>query len=479
MLIDCISDEEYSYSEVDIIIKKYISLFGLNLLNDEVPAIVSLLPNSIDALVVFYAAMLSDCKFGPCHPDSSLSEFESWVEIIKPDLCIVPVDIDENIISFLEIRGIDYAFPFRGSPSQEKYGNTNTYNYSSESSKLLLKTSGTTGDPKAMCLAMDVLWSSAVEFVIYNNLKNKNQRFYNFLPMSYLGGLFNLGLIPIATGGSVIVDDSFSAKTYFKFWPNVSKYKITVLWLTPSIMNGLLKLPKIKDKSIKNIVKICFLGMAPSREVDKKLFLDKFEIPILENYGLSETTFISADNIASIDNANIDGAVGEVLDYVDINLLPVDIGDASKGFHINVKTPFLFDGYIDKSGGINLPLDENGYFPTGDIGYVHDGKLRITGREKDFIKKGGYLISLREIEVVAEGCSGVLEAAAVVSEHEFYGEVVKLYIVPSTKNIIISENVRNFLANQLAGYKVPDEVILIDQLPKTISGKIKKYKLDV
>ena len=483
MLIDCNSDYHYTYSQVDSLVKEYISIYKCYLTESKFNTVVSFLPNSIDALISFYAATLSDCNYGPCHSDSSMYEFKSWVEMVNPSLCILPRSVDEEVIAFLEDNNISYIFPLidGGKDFSIVEIQKNVNEYSSSNSKLLLKTSGTTGEAKAMCLGVDVLWSSANAFVKHNKAIKNKFRFYNFLPMSYLGGLFNLGLIPLVNSGSIVVDDTFSAKTYLKLWMVIEKYSIAVLWLTPSIMNGLLMLTnRKKNMSTLNChgLKLCLLGMAPSKLSDKKLFMNRFCVTILENYGLSETTFISSDRAITVTPSELKGGVGELLPYVDIKLVPVDIDNSSKKYEIFIKTPFLFDGYINKDGIVNLPLDKDGYFITGDIGLIENGRLVILGRQKDFIKKGGYLISLREIEVITEQHIGVLESAATVDNHPFYGEVVNLFVVPNCgSDSISSDDIKNWLSKFLGIYKIPDKIMIADKLPKTSSGKIMKYKL--
>ena len=79
--------------------------------------------------------------------------------------------------------------------------------------KIFLKTSGTTGDPKMMIIDANTLWKSGKQFIGTFNLKEQ-QTYWNFLPMSYLGGIFNLGLIPLSVGGNIIIDENFSGKTF-------------------------------------------------------------------------------------------------------------------------------------------------------------------------------------------------------------------------------------------------------------------------
>src|SRR3990167_10839401 len=113
-----------------------------------------------------------------------------------------------------------------------------------ETGKLIVPSSGSTGEPKAIALGGDRLWASAKAFIHYHHIDSANTglRFWNYLPMSYLGGLFNLTLIPLAAGGSIFIDSTFNGKTFLGFWAAIERYKIDSLWLVPSVLRGLLTL---------------------------------------------------------------------------------------------------------------------------------------------------------------------------------------------------------------------------------------------
>ncbi len=481
MLIDYKSDSKFSYFDVDTKIKSCISFLSGYPSNGNTQRVLSLLPNSIDTLIIFFSVSLSDGIYAPCHELSSVEEVEDWVSIVKPTLCVVPKGLKHEIVEYLKGESIPIIFISIGDYLSWMDCDKALTNYSSKESKLLLKTSGTTGLPKAMCLNMDTLWSSANFFVNHNEFISEKLRYYNILPMSYLGGLFNLGLIPLVKGGSIVIDEAFSAKTYFNFWKAVDKYQVNILWLVPTIMNGLLSLVKnFNGESYGNSVKLCLVGTAPIKLADKELFESKFKIPVFENYGLSETTFISSENCLESDRIRNEGSVGDVLPYVSLKLTPIENSevDTNKKFNILVKTPFLFDGYLNVDGSIDKPLDDKNYFITGDIGTIQGNKLSIVGRSKDIIKKGGNFVSLREIELVVEKNQYVLESAAVSVPHSFYGESVLLYLMlnhPESDYII--KEIYSWLGNHISKYKMPDEIIIKEQFPKTTSGKIIKHAL--
>ena len=90
-----------------------------------------------------------------------------------------------------------------------------------------------------MLINTDKLWSSGYYFMKHHNLLDTPLRFWNYLPMSYLGGLFNLLLIPLITKGSSIISETFNGRTYLNFWQTIQKFDINAIWFTPSIVRGL------------------------------------------------------------------------------------------------------------------------------------------------------------------------------------------------------------------------------------------------
>jgi non-ribosomal peptide synthetase component E (peptide arylation enzyme) len=136
----------------------------------------------------------------------------------------------------------------------------------------------------------------------------------------------------------------------------------------------------------------------------------------------------------------------------------------------------MFLGYLGQNGDILSSVDERGFFPTGDLGYFNRGQLIIAGRKRDIIKKGGYLIALTEIENYALRHKDVVEAAAVKKNHPFYGESYCLYLTVSL-NFQLND-FSCYLHDVIAKHKWPDKVIVVNEFPKTSSGKIRKHLIE-
>ena len=438
--------------------------------------LVTLLPNAIETLIIFLACLRGGYIYAPLPCTSTLTEVSQWKELTKSHICLTadPVtnSVQDQLINMdwkVLVISIGGDFDWLGSDTIT----------SNSGGRLLIASSGSTGDPKAIVLDADRLWSAGRAFLEHHKIKLNEIRFWNYLPMSYLGGLFNLGLIPLAAGGSIFIDEPFSGKTFLTFWSTVERFKINSLWLVPSILRGLLTLADRVGQVIhSNTVQRCYLGTAPISLIEKQRFSKVFGIELLENYGLSETTFISSEKISSLVSRS-EGSVGSIMPNINIKLSEV----YSEGVALNeilVRTPFMMLGYLNKKGHLELPFDENGFMRTGDYGQIKENQLLITGRCRDIIKKGGILISLREIEIFAEGIDGILEAAAARLDHPFYGESYELYI--RLKQLIKDEKIfLDHFSTQfhklIARHKWPERIITCDDFPRTDSGKIQKHLL--
>ena len=441
----------------------------------------ALVPNSVEMLALFIACLRGGYGFAPLACDTTSNEAENWAKLIRPACVIVGNIIPEPVRKGLLVSSVicvevkaDGNFSHLPTNSQTVYCATGA--------KIFLFTSGTTGQPKAIVLDSDRLWSSGHAFLRMHGFNfNSNFRIWNYLPQSYLGGLFNLCLIPMTVAGSVVVDETFSGKTFLGYWQTIDRYDLTALWFVPTIIRGLLaigeKTHRNEAKSYKEIIKIAFLGTSQIGLSEKRRFEEVFGIPLLENYALSETTFLTTETANSI-SVRCEGSVGGVLPNVEITFRPVEGGIAYEFQEILIKTPFIFDGYLNERGEVLGPF-ENGFFPTGDLGYLdNNGQLIITGRCKDIIKKGGQLVSLREIENLAMRSPFVESAAATVISHSFYGECYVLFVqLLQPIDVATEDVVRNYLYSTLAKYKWPEKIEFVDKFQYTGSGKIRKFLL--
>jgi acyl-CoA synthetase (AMP-forming)/AMP-acid ligase II len=467
-----------TYADLNALMDRCLCLFRQRGLQPGDP-ILALMPNAVETVVLFLAALKGGYGFAPLPCRATPREIADTIELVRPRLCVAAETVEEgkrqtvqSLSVPMQTVAVDASFSWLPSSSGTTGGGA--------APRIYLATSGTTGDPKSIVLDGDRLWSSGRAFMQHHGLEHAGLRFWNYLPMSYLGGLFNLCLIPLSTGGSTVIDEQFSGKTFLEFWQTLERFEINAVWFVPTIVRGLLNLAdrfspsELKHRSGR--IKAAFVGTAPIELAVKRRFEELFGVKMFENFALSETTFFTSETTGDLPNRS-DGSVGSVLPYASLKFTPA--GDDSRLTEIHVKSPYLFLGYLGQDGRIQNPCDADGYLPTGDLGHL-DGHqvLIVDGRKRDIIKRGGNYVALREIEVLAEQHPAVREAVAVRVAHDFYGESYILFVLlqPGYGDRAVAD-VSRFLHERAAQYKWPEKIVIKDEFPRTAGGKIKKHLL--
>ena len=427
--------------------------------------IISCIENSAINFQFFLSLMYYGYTYSPLTPDTTIKELNKALKISSNVFVLISDGTNQSLVDYLKKKKIKYT-----NINQVKFNSNNRIKKikaCNQTGKLVLNSSGTTGEPKKILIEIDKLWTNGKLFSNLYTFINKESIFLNFLPMSYLGGLFNLGLIPISSGSSIVITKQFSGQTLLNFWSLVFKYKINVLWLVPTIVKGLLRFSENFENYKKMfqipIPKACLLGTAPIDLKTKKKFEKIFGIKIYENYGTSETTFISAE----LENQSFrsNNTVGKLLPWIKIKK------DNKKNFNLKVKNKFQFEGYItEKISNIK----NNDYFETGDICQLLKSKnIKIVDRVRRIVKRGGLMIPLKLIENHTNSIDGVEESIAQKIKHEFYGESFEVYYKHFEDMPLTSEEVENIYRENFSKNYWPDKFIEVNKFKKTISQKIK------
>lgn len=207
--------------------------------------------------------------------------------------------------------------------------------------------------------------------------------------------------------------------------------------------------------------------------------MEQFEtlvgMPIWEGYGMTECSPVITATMVSGEPKP--GFVGQPLPGVEVQLRDADgdeVKDGDPG-EIFVRGANVFSGYWpDGSGG----ADDDGWFATGDVAYADaDGDLRLVDRRMDMVIVSGFNVYPREVEDALMRLDGVAEVAVMGVPHPYTGEAVKAFVVPSEGAEVSSDDVVAFAATQLARFKCPTIVEIVDDLPHSVTGKISKGRL--
>ena len=332
---------------------------------------------------------------------------------------------------------------------------------------LIMWTSGTTGEPKAIVHSFESILGSALSFSKLTEMK-PDTRLYHVLPMTYMAGLLNTLFAPLMAGATIVEGPVFSPETALDFWTLPMKESVNTLSLIPTIASALCRLTR--DPSILQYVKSGIRQIqctsAPIPSALRNRFLKKFSVPLQNCYGITELG--GPLSFQSFENALQDQDVSQLIAEATAIIKNSD--------ELWIRSPFSMLGYSDQ-GKLVSPLDSECFFNTGDLGLMKGNQIQITGRIKDLIIRGGINVSPVRIESVLSEMKEIEEVAVIGKEHEFWGEEIIACVIPKTKGPDLLTNIKLFYQDRLGTHEQPDRIVFFEEFPRSFIGKILKNKL--
>ncbi len=343
---------------------------------------------------------------------------------------------------------------------------------------VLLYTSGTTGFPKGAMLTHRNLISNAEAIMKVVHLSRKD-RILLFLPLFHSFSFTVCVILPVyGSAGMVLLP---SVKPFSRVMKSVFRDRITFFVAVPTIYNILSrkKMPFFAKYLLKFLVNIraCISGAAALPESTITAFEERFNIPLIEGYGLTEASPVVAVN--PLKGVRKLTSVGPPIPGVKVSVIGEDGQDLpveSPG-ELKVRGPNVMKGYFNRKEETADAL-KGGWLHTGDIAKIDaDGYIYIVDRKKDLIIADGMNIYPREVEdLIME--HEVVEECAMVGIADGRGSETSVLYVKSREDTHLNENdLRNHIKGRLARFKIPRRIIFIDEFPKTATGKIKKAEL--
>jgi len=260
------------------------------------------------------------------------------------------------------------------------------------------------------------------------------------------------------------------------FIKELKRWKFTAITGVNTLFNGLMNTPGFAEVDFSHLKVALGGGMAVQRAVAEK-WKEITKVPLIEAYGLTETSPAACINPMTIRDYN--GYIGVPISSTDV-LIKDDLGndvELTQVGEICIKGPQVMKGYWHRPDETEKVMTPDGYFRTGDLGYMNEeGFIKIVDRKKDMILVSGFNVYPNEVEDVMVTNPKVLEAAAIGVPDEKSGEVVKLFIVKKDPSLTVEE-VKAYAKANLTGYKLPKYVEFRDQLPKSNVGKILRKDL--
>ena len=339
---------------------------------------------------------------------------------------------------------------------------------------VVLYTSGTTGKPKGAELTHSNLFlnCSVVVPKLFPSISGGHSALAT-LPLFHSFGQSVIQNGMIAAGGSFTLLARFTPEDAFGL---IEKHRLTLFAGVPTMFFGLLHHDGDRAYETSSL-RICLTSGAPMPAEVMSAFEEKFNVEILEGFGLSETSPVASFNTP--DRPRKAGSVGYPVWGVEMCILDEEgkaLPDGERG-EICIRGHNIMKGYLGRPDATAEAL-LGGWFHSGDVGYRdEDGCYWIVDRKKDMILRGGFNVYPREIEEILYEHESVAEAAVIGVPDASHGEEIKAVValLPGAK--ISPEQLRDFCKERLAAYKYPREIEFIDELPKGPTGKILKRAL--
>ena len=341
---------------------------------------------------------------------------------------------------------------------------------------LLQYTSGTTGAPRGAELTHRNIVANLELQRVYHSIEPGDTHL-GVLPWFHITGMECQLNFAGYLSGTLVVLGRFDAETLLAA---VSRYRCAMTTLITTINVALLNHPRVKDYDLTSL-KGCFSGGAPVPEAVARRWEAVTGYKLVEGYGLSETT---APTHCNPRHRPKYGTIGLPLPLTDCKLMSLEDGltevPAGEAGEIAVRGPMVMKGYWKKPAATAEAIRADGYFRTGDVGRMdEEGYFRVEERKKDMIKASGYSVYPAEVESIMYRHPAVAEVGVVGVPHEYRGEDVVAFVVAKrdAARPVTEEQLVQWCHSEMAAYKAPRRVRLVESLPKTATGKILKRVL--
>ncbi|MEX3011329.1 long-chain fatty acid--CoA ligase [Hoeflea sp. TYP-13] len=342
-------------------------------------------------------------------------------------------------------------------------------------------TGGTTGVSKGATLANRNILSNAAQNDVWLEALRRREElpdqlvYICCLPLYHIFALTVNAIMGMDQGAhNVLIPNPRDIPGFVK---ELGNYKFHVLPGLNTLFNALLANEDFRKLDFSDLRLTVGGGMAVQRPVAER-WKELTGCNISEGYGLSETSPVATAN--RFDGAGeFSGTIGLPMPSTDIDIRDEDGASLPLGEvgEICIRGPQVMVGYWNRPEETAKVMTEDGYFRSGDMGYMDDsGFVRIVDRKKDMVLVSGFNVYPNEVEEVAASHDGILEAAAIGVPDEKSGEVVKLFVVKSDPNLTEAD-VKSWCTDHLTNYKRPKFIEFRDELPKSNVGKILRREL--
>jgi fatty-acyl-CoA synthase len=339
---------------------------------------------------------------------------------------------------------------------------------------MVLMTSGTTGRPKAALVTRGGLVWQALNQVQFCRVAERDGHAYIPLPLFHAGGLNSICNPVLFFGGRVSVAARFDPEAAVRYVSDPAN-RVTHLALVPVMYQLMADSPGFADADLSSIRCLLLAGGRLTQKL-RDSYATK-GVAFTTQYGGTET----GPTVTALDPARADkaaaGSCGQKALHVQIRLVGQDGADVPRGQpgEVWVKGPAIIPAYIGRERSIDF---SDGWFRTGDVAREdEEGFYYVVDRIKEMYKSGGENVFPAEVEQILAEHPSVAEVAVIGIAHEKWGEVGLAVVVPAPGRTVTLESLRSACEGRLARYKQPQQIALVDALPRNVTGKIARDEL--
>ena len=499
--------QKLSYKDLNAKVNQFAhSLQGLGIRSGDRVLIV--LPNSPTFIIAYYAALRAGGVVVLPNPDADQEQIIQYAQQTSAKVFIALrsyAELAETIQKetpveatvFSGIRDIIAASKYHDLvESEAKEDKSTTYELGYTMSRLMdeaselppnievdyaslaaiIYTSGTTEEPKGVCLTHENLVANAMQTRHWvPDLQYGEETFLSVLPLSHSYGMTSAMNVPIALAATIVLLPAFELKQVLD---HIKNYKPTIFPGVPAIYNAINNAPHVRSYGLSSI-KACISGAAPLPIEVQEGFEKLTRGRLVEGYGLTECSPITHAN--PLYGVRKIGSIGVPIPNTDAKIVDLTNGEDLPSGQIGelvIRGPQIMQGYwAEETKPIDETMIEDGWLHTGDVAVMDsDGYFKIISRKRDTIMAGEYSVYPRDVEEVLYENSKVLEAAVIGVGTED-GQRVKAFVVPRPNSKLSKEELLDLCQKRLEVYAVPWEIEFRSEIPKSFVGKILRRML--
>ena len=424
---------------------------------------------SPSAIILYLACLRAGVVFIPLNTAYQEGELSYFLSDSEPALLVTSPGLPAQFVPFDGVR-VSIENDIQSAPWAGARADFATVSSDHREPAAILYTSGTTGRSKGAILTHGNL-SSNVEVLARAWRWQEDDVLLHALPVFHAHGLFVALHLALLGASPILFHEKFDAAVVIR-----DLARSTVFMGVPTFYTRLLAEPSF-NLDLCRRMRLFVSGSAPLLSATFEEFEQRTGHTILERYGMTEALMITSN---PYDGPRIAGSVGRALPDISVRIVGEGGRRSAAGEPgvLELKGPNLFAGYWRNPEKTAEDHTGDGYFISGDIATEdEDGFIRIVGRAKDLIISGGYNVYPKEVELAIDALDGVSESAVIGVPHPDFGEGVVAVVARDPGAHLQADAISAALVSDLAAFKRPKQVIIVDELPRNAMGKVQKAEL--